>query len=93
MADVSEREQADNLKLRRAELARQVLENSVYNESLMVVRATCIEIIEKTKPSDVEAIQDATRTLQNLNRLEKTLKRVYETGKTAEKKRRLFGNS
>jgi len=87
MADVTEIEQRQNLKKQRAELARQILDNPVYNEAMMLIRAAHVESLSNIKPSDIAALQEATRTLQNLNRLEKTLKRVYEGGKVVEKKR------
>jgi predicted transcriptional regulator len=84
---VTELEQRQQEKMNRAGLAKQVLDNPMYREAFIVIKSTLVEQMEKVKTKDVAELQEITRTLQNLNRLEKTLKRVYEGGKVIEKKR------
>jgi hypothetical protein len=80
----------DEGKLNRAELARQVLENPVYQEALVMIKASLVESLSKTNTRHTTKLQDMTRTLQNLDRLEKVLERFYSTGKVVQEKRKII---
>ena len=80
----TEREQAENLKLRRAEAARQVKENPAYKEAWMMVEGAIIDLIKKGKPKDAEHYQ---MMLQILVRVEKSIDHFYDTGKVVISKR------
>ena len=84
----------DAEKQNRAVLAQQVLDNPVFKESWLKVRATYIEALTNTKPSDTERLQELAMYLKNLERLEKTFLSCVNTGKVvehkAERKLKLF---
>ena len=77
-------------KHQRAVLAQQVLENKIFLESFVIIRATIVESLNNIKPSKTEEIQEQVRTLQNLNRLEKTITSVISKGKVADKNQSLL---
>ena len=79
--DQKDIDKANQEKLRRAELARQVLENPIYREALMMIRAEIVGKMSKTDPKKIDELQDITRTLQNLDRVEKILESTYKSGK------------
>ena len=83
----TEREQAENLKLRRAEAARQVKDNPAYTEAWLMVKATLVDNISAVDTKDVNAMRDAIHALKNLNRLERTIDSFYEKGKVVIAKR------
>ena len=80
----------DEGKINRAELARQVLENPVYQEALVMIKASLVEGLSKINPEEITKLQDVTRTLQNLDRLDKVLERFYSTGKVVQEKRKIL---
>lgn len=83
----TEREQADELKLRRAEAARQVKENAAYQEAWLMVRATIVDSIGAVDTKDDLALVDAVQMLKNLNRLERVIDGFYDSGKVVITKR------
>ena len=88
---MNEQDIKDQEKLNRAELARQVLENPVYKDAFMMVRATYIDKMAKVDPKDIDELQTITRGLQNLDRIERVISRTMEAGRVvAEKRRSLF---
>jgi hypothetical protein len=76
-------------KINRAELTRQIIENPAYSEAWMMIRAALIESLS----TDTIMLEDTHRTLQNLDRLEKTLNRFYQSGKVEITKRNRFSKS
>lgn len=80
-------------KINRAELTRQIIENPAYSEAWMLIRAALIESLSKIKTTDTVMLEDTHRTLQNLDRLEKTLNRFYQSGKVEITKRNRFSKS
>jgi 2-phospho-L-lactate transferase/gluconeogenesis factor (CofD/UPF0052 family) len=83
----TEREQAENLKLRRAEAARQVKENPAYTEAWLMVKAALVDKIAAVDTKDDKALIDAVHMLKNLNRLEKVIDSFYDSGKVVISKR------
>lgn len=79
---------SDQQDLNRAELARQVKENSVYQQAFTMLRADIFEKFSKSKTDDTEALQEMNRTLKNLDRLEKVLNHAMDTGKLIQEKRK-----
>lgn len=78
--------QVDELKLRRAEAARQVKENAAYKEAWLIVKAALVDKIGAVDTKDDAAMRDAVHMLKNLNRLEKVIDRFYDDGKIVLKK-------
>ena len=74
----------------RAVEAQQLLDNKYLKESFVIIRATIIESMNKVKPNNTKEIQEQVRTLQNLNRLEKTIQSIVSKGKVAEKNQSLL---
>lgn len=75
----------------RATLAAQVLDNPVYRSALITIKGVLVQRMDSIKPTDVAELQEVARTLQNLNRLEKTIESVMNGGKVLEyKKERKF---
>lgn len=68
----------------RGQLAQQVTENPVYNESFKMIKAELFEKFTKTKTGDTEAREEIWRKMQSLDWLEGYMKRVMNTGKLAE---------
>ena len=83
----TEREQSEELKLRRAEAARQVKENPAYTEAWLMVKAALVDKIGAVDSKDIEAMRDAVQMLKNLNRLEKVVDSFYDSGKVVISKR------
>lgn len=83
----TEREQAEELKLRRAGAARQVQENAAYKEAWTVVRGVLIEMIGKVDTKDDAAVKDAVYMLKGLNKVEKVIDGFYDSGKVVISKR------
>lgn len=80
-------------KINRAELANQILENPAYKEAMFVIRAAMIDSLSKIKTTDTVMLEDTHRTLQNLDRIEKTLNKFYQSGKVEISKRNRFSNT
>lgn len=79
--------ETDELKLRRAEAARQVKENAAYKEAWLMVKATLVDKIGAVDTKDDAALKDAVHMLKNLNRLEKVIDGFYDSGKVVITKR------
>jgi len=79
--------ETDELKLRRAEAARQVKENAAYKEAWLMVKATLVDKIGTVDTKDDAALKDAVHMLKNLNRLEKVIDGFYDSGKVVITKR------
>lgn len=78
-------------KIRRAEDARQVLENPAYREAWMMVRAALVDKISMVNTKNKEDMANAIQLLQNLDRLEKVINGFYNTGKVVIDKRSKLG--
>lgn len=74
----------------RATEAQQLLNNKYFKESFVIIRATIVESLNKVKPNNLDEIQEQVRTLQNLNRLEKTIESVISKGKVTERNQSLL---
>lgn len=68
-------------EIQRGELARQVLDNPIYQESLIAIRAELMHKFEQTKFSDSETREEIWRQIQTVKRFETYFQRVMETGK------------
>lgn len=79
--------QDEQARYNRSKYAAQIKENRVWQEGWTLIRATIVDKMQKVKASDVEEIMELKRTLDNLNRLERTFDRFIEDGKLIEKKR------
>lgn len=79
----------EELQIRATE-AQQLLNNKYFKESFVIIRATIVESLNKVKPNNLNEIQEQVRTLQNLNRLEKTIESVISKGKVTERNQSLL---
>jgi len=75
-----------NEKLQRAELARQIKDNPLYNEALMQIRSAYVRALSNVKKcegyeNDLMQIHDS---LQNLDRLERVIDGYFDSGKVAD---------
>ena len=77
----------DHLKASRAKNAAELKSNPVWQEGWTLIRATIVDKMQKVKAKDVEEILELKRTLDNLNRLERTFDRFIDDGKMVEQKR------
>lgn len=88
---MSNKAQKDAEILRRAEEARQVLENPAYREAFMMLKSKMIERINRVSTKDSEKMRDAVMMLQNLNRVERIIETYYEKGKVLIDKKNKLG--
>lgn len=87
-----DRKDRDQAKLVLAELARQVKENEAYQRAWMTIRGSLVQemtVLKKGKHYEAK-LKDIHDSLQNLDRLESTINRYYETGKVVAAKRKSF---
>ena len=87
--------ETDAAKLQKAELARQILENPLYQEGFTAIRAAYIEALSNIKKGRHYEMQlkDIHDSLQNLNRIEHVMESYYKAGKVVlNKKRKLFSD-
>lgn len=73
--------------MHRAQKAKELKDNPVYQQGYTMIRASIVEALSKVKSSDTETQRDLVMTLQNLDRLERQFDRFIETGNMIEKKR------
>lgn len=71
-------------EINRGILAQQVIDNPVYKESIILIKADLMQKFETTKYSDSDQRDEIWRTMQNLNRLENKIARVMQTGKMSQ---------
>lgn len=69
----------------RGVLAHQVLNNPIYQQSLIAIRAQLFSQFEQTKFRDRDERDEAWRKLQAINYIEGYLSRVMQTGQLAER--------
>jgi len=84
-----------NEKLQRAELARQIKDNPLYNEALMQIRSAYVRALSNVKKcegyeNDLMQIHDS---LQNLDRLERVIDGYFDSGKVAVNERGQFNDA
>ena len=77
-------------KVNRGELARQIKENPAYQEAMMMIRAALIDSLSNIKTTDTVMLEDTHRSIKNLDRLEKTIDKFYQSGKVELAKRKRF---
>lgn len=65
--------------------AHQVLNNPIYREAMVAIRAQLFSQFEQTKFRDHDERDEAWRKLQAINAIEGHLARVMQTGKLAER--------
>ena len=68
----------------RANEAKQLLENRMYQESFTVLRADLFEKFQRTNYAQDKERTEIWRTLKNLNNLEVNLSKIVTTGKLSE---------
>lgn len=67
----------------RAVLAEQITENSIYKESLIIMRADLLEAFERSSFDQKEEREEIYLMMRTLNKFEKQIKKVITTGKLA----------
>jgi len=72
-----------NEDIKRAELARQVIDNPVFQESFTLFKVNCFDRFTKTKFDNVEEREEIWRKLQTLEFVESNLKNLIENGEFA----------
>ena len=77
-------------KVRFGESARQVKENQAYLAAWATIRGSLVQQLSTLKKGRhyEKELKDIHDSLQNLDRLEVTINRYYETGKLTVKKRK-----
>lgn len=81
---MNEEEQNAKLDHQRGGLAKQVIDNPIYQEALIVIKADLMRRFEGTKFKDSEERDEIWRTMSNLNSLSETIEDVMVTGQMAE---------
>jgi hypothetical protein len=77
----------------RAEEARQLLSNPMFERAFADTRAACLEALAASKRSDTEAFKDIHRMIECLDRVKRAVKVHIDTGKLAQREiegRKLF---
>jgi hypothetical protein len=74
----------DEKEAARGRLAREVLENCVYKEAYVMLRAKLFEEFKKTKFRDNDERDEIWRKLQVVDYIEDSLAKVMQSGKVAE---------
>ena len=72
------------LDKRRGIEANQVLENPIFKESFMLIRADIVDKFTNTKFNQKDERDELWRKMQTLDAIEKHLTRVLQTGTLAE---------
>ena len=83
-------------EINRAELARQVTQNPMYQEAFTMLKASLIDSFQNTKFKETAERDEVWRKFQTVNYLEGYLEELMETGKLAqlslvEKSKKLVG--
>ena len=89
MSDQDQRDREEQ-KVRFGESARQVKENQAYMQAWAIIRGSLVQeltVLKKGKHYEAK-LKDIHDSLQNLDRLESTINRFYETGKHITGKRK-----
>jgi hypothetical protein len=68
-------------EVQRGELARQILDNPIYQESLISIRGELMHKFEQTSFKDSDTREEIWRQIQTVKRFELYIKQVLETGK------------
>ena len=79
--DASKREQ----EVFRGQQAKQVVDNPIYKEAFILIKAQLLSGFEATGADQDEERREIWRTIKNLNKLEDQIKFVMETGEMAKK--------
>lgn len=83
MNELEEARQAKE-ELGRAELARQVKENPVYQEAFQMFRAQCMEKFQNSKFKDSAERDEIWRKMQTVAYVQDYLEEIMDTGKFAQ---------
>ncbi len=81
---MNEEEQNARIAHQRGGLAKQVMDNPIYQEALIVIKADLMRRFEGTKFKDSGERDEIWRTMNNLNKLCETIEDVMITGEMAE---------
>lgn len=68
----------------RGVLAKQVLENPVYQEALVIIRGDLMVKFENTKPEDSGKRDEIWRQMRTVAEIEKRIKKVMVDGRVCE---------
>ena len=90
---MSTKGQRDQEKIQRAESARQVLENPVYKAAMQAMRVEVYQQLGQVSPTDGEALQSLTLTLQSVDKFERILQNYYTKGKITLQNQEKLANS
>lgn len=82
MNEIEQARQAKN-ELNRAELARQVTSNSIYQEAFMMFRAELMEKFTTTNYKQSDERDEIWRKMQTIQYVQDYLEEVMDTGKLA----------
>lgn len=70
--------------INRADKARQAIENEVFKEAFVIIRADLIDKLNKVDVTNTEEVRILTIRLQEAEKFQNTLFRVMESGKLAQ---------
>ena len=94
---IQQKQQATN-EINRAEMARQVKSNPIYQEAFTVYKAQLIDVFQQTNFTQSDERDEVWRKMQTVNHIEDYLNEAMETGVMAqhtlsmlEKGRKLVG--
>lgn len=68
----------------RGVLAKQVLDNPVYQEAMVIIRGDLMVKFENTKPEDSEKRDEIWRQMRTIAEMEKRIKKVMVDGNVCE---------
>ena len=71
--------------INRMNNVEKIINNPEYQTAFLTIKAITLTEFEKLGYNKVDDMQEANRTLKNLNRLESHFNRILTTGKIAEK--------
>jgi hypothetical protein len=77
----------------RAEEARQLLQNPMFERAFADTRAACLEALVASKRADTEGFRDIHRMIECLDRVKRCIAKHIDTGKLAQREiegRKLF---
>ena len=78
-----QKQQAAN-EINRAEMARQVTSNPLYQEAFTVYKAQLLDVFQKTNFKQSEERDEVWRKMQTVNHIEDYLAEAMETGVMAQ---------
>jgi len=74
----------DRQELVRGQQANDVLNNPIYQEAFVMIRASLMQQFEKTKFKQIDERNEIWRKMQTVEWVEKHLKQVMQSGTVAE---------